>query len=143
VETDVSNAVVAGVLLQYYDNDFLHPLAYFSRKNSPAQINYEIYDKKFLASIWAMKEWSPLLEVSSHTIQDITNLQNLTYFTTNCLLNYRQTQWSELLSWFDFKINHRHRKAHGKANVFTCQGQVSDKDSDLQEVYLAQTLLKS
>jgi hypothetical protein len=143
VETDASNLVIAGALSQYDNNDILHPVAHLSRKHFPAEINYEIYDKEFLAIVWAFKEWRPLLEGSPHTIKVISDYRNLTYFTTNLLLNYRQTRWSEFLSHFDFKINHRLRKEHGKANTLTCLGQESDKDSDLQEVYRTQTLLKS
>jgi hypothetical protein len=39
VEIDASNLVVAGVLSQYGDDDILYPVAYFSRKHSPAEIN--------------------------------------------------------------------------------------------------------
>jgi hypothetical protein len=147
METDTSNLVVIRVLSQYDDddddNDILHPAAYFSRKHSPAEINYEIYDKKPPAIVRAFKEWCPLLEGSPHTIEVISDHQNLTYFTTNRLLNYCQTRWSEFLSCFDFKIDYRPRKAYGKANPLISQGQRSDKDSDLQEVYHTQTLLKS
>jgi hypothetical protein len=45
--------------------------------------------------------------------------------------------------WFDFKIDYRPGKADGKANALTHQGQESEEDSDLQEVYHTQTLLKS
>jgi hypothetical protein len=58
VETDASNLVVTGVLSQCDDdddndddNDILHPVAYFSRKHSPAKINYEIYGKELLTIV--------------------------------------------------------------------------------------------
>jgi hypothetical protein len=35
----------------------LKPMAYFSKKLSPAESNYEIYDKKLLVIIRAMEEW--------------------------------------------------------------------------------------
>jgi hypothetical protein len=119
VETDTSNLVIVGVLSPYDNNDILHPVAYFSRKHSPAEINYEIYDKELLAIVQAFKEWHPLLKGSPHTIKVISNNRNLTYFTTNRLLNYRQTRWSEFLSCFDFKIDYTLRKAHSKANALT------------------------
>jgi hypothetical protein len=34
----------------------LYPVAYVSRKHSPAVINYKIYNKKLLAVICAFKE---------------------------------------------------------------------------------------
>jgi hypothetical protein len=51
METDASNLVVSGVLSQYYDNIVLHSEAYFSRKHSPAKMNYEIINKEFLTTI--------------------------------------------------------------------------------------------
>ncbi|KAH0608774.1 uncharacterized protein H6S33_001002 [Morchella sextelata] len=51
VETDASDYVSAGVLSQYDDNGTLRPVAYFSKKHSPAECNYEIYDKELLAII--------------------------------------------------------------------------------------------
>jgi hypothetical protein len=88
VETDTTNLLIVEVLLQYDHDNILHPVTYFSRKYSLAKINYEIYDKRFLAIVWTFKEWHSLLEGSSHTIEVITDYQNLTYFTTNHLLNY-------------------------------------------------------
>ena len=44
VETDASDYVSAGVLSQYDDQRILHPVAYFSKKHSPVECNYEIYE---------------------------------------------------------------------------------------------------
>ena len=56
VETDASNLVSAGVLSQYDDDGYLHSVAFYSKKHSPAECNYEIYDKELLAIILAFKE---------------------------------------------------------------------------------------
>jgi hypothetical protein len=143
LETDTSNLVIAGVLSQYDDNNILYPVAYFSRKHSPAEINYKIYDKKLLAFVQALKKWRTLLEGSPHTIEVISYHQNMTYLTTNHLLNYHQTPWMEFLSPFGFKINHRLRMAHGNSDALIWQGKETDEDSDLYEVYGTPTLLKS
>ena len=45
LETDVSTWCIGGTLSQYIDGIF-RPCAYYSKKNSPAKCNYEIYDKK-------------------------------------------------------------------------------------------------
>jgi hypothetical protein len=120
VETNASNLVVAGVLLQYDNNSILHQVAYFSRKSSPAEINHEIYNEDLLAIVCTFKKWLPLLEGSPHTLEVISNHQNLMYFTTNYLLNYCQTHWSEFLSYYDITIDYEYRKGHGKADTFTC-----------------------
>jgi hypothetical protein len=56
VETDASNYVSAGVLSQYDDAGILHPIAFFSKKHTPAECNYEIYDKELMAIVRAFEE---------------------------------------------------------------------------------------
>jgi hypothetical protein len=91
VKTDPFNLFIIRVLLQYDNNNILHPVTYFSKKHSPGKMNYEIYEEEPLAIIWAFKEWQSLLEGSPHTIEVISDYRNLTYFTANWLLHYRQT----------------------------------------------------
>ena len=42
---------------QYGEDGKLHPVAFFSQKHSPQEINYKIYDKQLLAIINAVKKW--------------------------------------------------------------------------------------
>ena len=56
VETNFSDYVNADVLSQPDNNGILYPVAYFSRRMSPAECNYEIYDKELLAIIWCFEE---------------------------------------------------------------------------------------
>ena len=78
VEADSSEWATDGVLSQYVD-DVLHPCIYFSRKNSPAECNYEIHDKELLAIINCLKEWEPELISVAHFVI-ITDHKNLCYF---------------------------------------------------------------
>ena len=57
VETDASDYVSAAVLSQYNDDGVLHPVAYFPKKHSPVECNYEIYDKVLMAIIRCFEEW--------------------------------------------------------------------------------------
>jgi hypothetical protein len=107
VETDPSDYVSAGILSQYDDEGILHPVAFYSKKHSPAECNYEIYDKELLAIVRAFDEWRPHLEGSSHPIQVLSDHKNLEYFRTTKLPNRRQARWSEFLARFDFKIVYR------------------------------------
>ena len=107
VETDSSDYVNAGVLSQYDDNGVLRPVAFFSRRLSPAECNYEIYDKELLAIIRAFEEWRPELQGAAYPVKVITDHKNLEYFTTTKQLSRRQARWAEYLSRFDFKITYR------------------------------------
>jgi hypothetical protein len=87
VETDASDYVSAGVLSQYDDDRILHLVAYFSKKHSPAECNYEIYDKELMAIIHAFEEWRPELQSVINPIHVLSDYKNLEYFTTTKLLN--------------------------------------------------------
>jgi hypothetical protein len=119
VETDASDYVSAGILSQYDDKRVLRPIAYFSRKHSPAECNYEIYDKELMAIVRAFENWRPELEGSAHPIDIITDHKNLEYFTTTKLLSRRQARWAEFLSRFDFRIRYRPGTQGGKPDALT------------------------
>ena len=57
VETDASDYVAAGILSQLH-GDVWKPVAYFLKKMSPAECNYEIYDKELLAVVKPFELWS-------------------------------------------------------------------------------------
>ena len=107
VKTDASDYVSAGVLSQLHLNGIWHPVAYFSKKHSPEECNYEIYDKELLAIIRSLEEWRPELEGAKFPVKILSNHKNLEYFMSTKLLNRRQARWSEFLSRFQFKISYR------------------------------------
>ena len=89
VETDASDYISVGVMSQYDDNSILHPVTFFSKKHTPAECNYEIYDKKFIAIIRCFEEWRAELESTPHPIQVLSDYCNFEYFMSTKLLNYR------------------------------------------------------
>lgn len=66
-------------------------MAYFSKKYSPAECNYEIYDKELMAIIRAFEEWRPHLESAKGVIEVLSDHKNLEYFSTTKLLNRRHS----------------------------------------------------
>ena len=111
VETDDSDYVSAGVLSHNHAHGILHQVAFFSKKHSPAECNYEIYDKDLLAVVRAFEEWRAELQSVINPVQVLTNHKSLEYFITTKLLNHRQTRWSQFLSQFNFQIVYRLGKA--------------------------------
>ncbi|RAQ93876.1 retrotransposon nucleocapsid protein [Stemphylium lycopersici] len=77
LETDASDYVSAGVLSQYGDDKILRPVAFFSKKHSTTECNYEIYDKELLAIVRCFEEWRPELEGTPSPIKVITDHRNL------------------------------------------------------------------
>jgi hypothetical protein len=89
IETDGSDYIIAGILSQPDNKRNLKPVAYFSTKMSPAECNYEIYNKELLVVIRVFEEWRPELEDTEHKISVITNYKNLEYFITTKQLSRR------------------------------------------------------
>jgi transposase InsO family protein len=107
IEVDASDYALGGVCSQYDDDDRLHPVAFYSRKLLPAEMNYQIYDKELLAIVCAFKHWRHYLEFSASTTVVLTDHRNLEYFTTTRNLSRRQVRWSEVLSDYNFVIKYR------------------------------------
>jgi hypothetical protein len=72
----------------------LHPVAYYSKKRTPAECNYDIYNKEVMAIIKALEEWRPECERAAYPLQLITAQKNLEYFMPKKLLNLSQARWS-------------------------------------------------
>jgi hypothetical protein len=77
VETDASNYVVAGVLSQMHADRVLRPVVFFSRRLSPAECNYDIYDKELLAVVRVFEEWRPELIAADKPINSVVDHRNL------------------------------------------------------------------
>jgi len=54
LHTDSSGFAVSGIISQPHEGRW-HPVAYWSRKCTPAECNYDIHDREMLAIVSAMK----------------------------------------------------------------------------------------
>jgi hypothetical protein len=130
------------VLSQYGDDRILRPVAFFSKKHSTTECNYEIYDKELLAIVRCFEEWRPELEGTASPIKVITDHRNLEYFTTTKLLNRRQARWSEFLSRFNFQITYRPGKLGAKPDALTRRSEDLPKEGDERLQHQSQVVLK-
>ena len=143
VETDASDYVSAGVLSQYDDAGILHPVAFFSTKHSPAECNYEIYDKELMAIVRAFEHWRAELQSVENPIQVLSDHKNLEYFMSTKLLNRRQARWAEYLSRFNFKITYRPGNKSGKPDALTRRSEdLPGEGGDARLQHMEQTVLK-
>ncbi|KAJ8472542.1 hypothetical protein ONZ45_g16617 [Pleurotus djamor] len=111
--TDASDYAISGVLQQPDDSGELHPVAFFSRKMSPAEINYDVHDKELLAIVDSFRDMRAWTLGSPHPIDVICDHKNLEYFMSSRILNRRQARWAMLLADFDFRL----QWAPGSTNV--------------------------
>ena len=106
IAVDASKFATGGVLMQKDSNGLWHPCAYLSQSFSPAERNYEIFDRELLAIVRALKTWRHYIEGSPFPVRVDTDHLNLTYFRSPQKLNRRQARWFLLLSQFDLKLGH-------------------------------------
>jgi hypothetical protein len=104
LQTDASGFAIAGILKQFDGFGVLRPTSFYSRKCSPAEQNYNTYDRELLAIFVAMKQWRHHLEGARYKILIQCDHKNLVYFQTTKVLPRRQARWAEILSAYDFTI---------------------------------------
>ena len=119
LEADASNEALGGTVSQYDDDGVLHPCAFHSRKFTPAEGNYEIYDKEMLAIVECMDIWRHYFEGADHKLKVLTDHKNLVWFTETKAYNRRQARWAEKLSRFDFVIQFRPGVEAGKPDALS------------------------
>jgi len=119
IESDASDFAIGAILSQRDSENRLHPVAFHSRKFTPAEINYEIHDKELLAIVDAFKHWRRYCEGAAHQVEVYSDHQNLEYFTTTKVLNRRQARWVQELAGIDFRIYYRPGAQNGKPDALS------------------------
>ena len=134
LETDASGYAVAGVLSQYDDQGLLRPVAYFSKKMTSAQANYEIHDKELLAVILSIAEWDGMLRSLDRFIV-ITDHKNLEYFGKPRQLSERQMRWAQFLGKFpNMEIAYRAGSSNQRADALSRRQQDMPSDSSDERI---------
>jgi hypothetical protein len=110
VTTDASDLAIGAVLSQDHGKGN-QPIAYESRKLSPAEQNYPVHEKELLAIVHAIKLWRIYLEGQKFTI--ITDHASLEYIKSQTTLSRRQARWLETLQSVTYEVKYK----PGKTNV--------------------------
>jgi len=112
LHTDASDAAIGAVLSQD-DGDGPRPIAFFSRKISPAEVNYAIHEKELLAIVQALSTWRHYVLGCRYPVKIFTDHHSLKYFRTQPSLSKRQARWQGLLADYNYEIIYQ----PGKLNV--------------------------
>ena len=105
---DASIVGVGAVLMQAG-----RPVAFESRKLTPAEVRYTTTEQELLAVVHALKTWRCYLEGAPAGVTVVTDHCPLTFFETQTALSRRQARWNEYLSRFTFTWEYR----PGRINV--------------------------
>ena len=87
LETDVSDYAIGACLTQKGNDDKMRIVAYYARKITGPELNYDIYDKELLAIVEALREWRVYLEGAKYLVQIYIDHKNLLYWTSTKQLN--------------------------------------------------------
>lgn len=142
METDTSDFALGAILSQFGDEGQLHLVAFYLRKFSTVEINYEIHDKELLAIVDSFQKWSYLLESTIHPLTVYTDHKNLEYFMSTHVLNRRQARWNMSISHFDFIITYQPRKQQGLSNALSRKSYLAPKEEKTAFDQQRTTLLK-
>ncbi|CAJ0948265.1 unnamed protein product [Ranitomeya imitator] len=120
VEVDASEIGAGAVLSQRGSGcSVFKPCAFFSRKFSAAERNYDVGNRELLAMKWAFEEWRHWLEGAKHRVVVLTDHKNLTYLESAKRLNPRQARWSLFFARFDFVISYLPGSKNVKADALS------------------------
>jgi len=99
-----------GAFLTQTDETGCRPVAYASRKLTPAEQDYRTHERE-LAIIYALQTWRPYLHGARFKI--MTDHHPLKYLDTQKTLSRRQARWVEFMQEFDYEIAY----IKGKSNI--------------------------
>ena len=89
IEADSSDFTVGGTLSQLQEGHW-KPIAFLSESLSPAERNYEIYDKELLAIMICLDEWRHYVLGAPERFEVWSDHKNLKYFQKPQNINRRQ-----------------------------------------------------
>ncbi|XP_023806908.1 uncharacterized protein LOC105356774 isoform X2 [Oryzias latipes] len=119
VEVDASDTGIGAILSQRSQDNKVHPCAFFSRRLSSAEKNYDVGDRELLAIKDALEEWRHWLEGSETPFVVFTDHKNLEYLRTAKRVNSRQARWALFFNRFDFSLSYRPGSLNTKADALS------------------------
>ena len=112
IKINVFNYAVASILSKSNDKDQWHSIAFWFKMMINIERNYEIHDQKLLVIVAMFKHWWHYVKDSYHTVEVLTDHNNLKSFMNVQELNEKQVRWIMKLLICNFEITHRSEKTN-------------------------------
>ncbi len=142
VEVNASNTGVGAVLSQRQGEPAkLYPCAFFSRKLSAAERNYDVGNRELLAMKLALEEWRHWLEGTTHPFIVLTDHKKLEYLRSAKRLNPRQARWALFFTRFHFTVTHRPGTKNTKVDALSRQAEGVEHPSPCENILPERILL--
>ena len=119
MHADASDYALGSEISQIDENGKRRPVLFYSRKLTPAEMNYSTADKELLAIVQTMKKFQHYLRGTKYPVIVKSDHRNLRTFMTTKELNARQARWAEELSSYDFIIEHIKGKENTVADALS------------------------
>jgi len=122
LRTDTSGSVIAGIVNQYDVFRVLRPVNFYCQWCSRTEQNHDSCDREQLAIVQTPKQWLHYVYGANFKVLIWCDHKNLEHFQTSNVLSREEARWSEILSAYDFVIEH----LEGSKNPFNGPSRLPD-----------------
>ena len=96
LEADASDFAIGCILSHHTAAGDILPICFYSRKLTPAELNYPIYDKELLAVVEGFRQWRVYCEGAVVPVEVFTDHKNLEYFSAARTTSRRHARWAAI-----------------------------------------------
>lgn len=122
----LDNILIFSLLSQKNKSDYrLHPCAFFSRRFTPTQRNYDIGNRELLA----LEEWRPWLEGAKYLFLIWTNHRILNHIRVDKRLSSRQARWALFFNRFNLILSYHPGSKNLKPDALSRQFEQPERES--------------
>jgi len=119
IETDESHFAMSTILSQKFEPSTIHPCSFISGKVSLAKFNYIVSDKEILAILYTLRKRGHFVQGTEHKVVVFSDHQNLSYYSTQNVLNRQHPRRAETVQEFHLVILSRKGSAIHKADIWS------------------------